>query len=65
LGGHQGSADGQKGNPGLLTARAWLRTPRAEISHTAARLLLSLMRGDIEVARHTDLCLELVQRESS
>ena len=53
------------GSDQMLPTLTTVRTPRAEIGHTAARLLLSLMRGDIEVARHIDLCFELVQRESS
>ena len=38
----------------MLPTLPTVRTPRAEIGHTAARLLLSLTRGDTE----------LVQRES-
>lgn len=49
----------------MLPTLTTVRTPRAEIGHTAARLLLSLIRDDTEVTRHIDLCFELVQRESS
>ena len=48
------------GSGQMLPALTTVRTPRAEIGHTAARLLLSLMRGDTEVACHIDLCFELV-----
>jgi LacI family gluconate utilization system Gnt-I transcriptional repressor len=53
------------GSDQMLPTLTTVRTPRAEIGRTAARLLLSLMRGEAVGPRLVDLGFELVQRESS
>ena len=53
------------GSDQMLPTLTTVRTPRAEIGRTAARLLLALMRGETDGPRLIDLGFELVQRESS
>jgi LacI family gluconate utilization system Gnt-I transcriptional repressor len=53
------------GSDQMLPTLTTVRTPRAEIGRTAARRLLSLMRGETDGPRLVDLGFELVQRESS
>jgi LacI family gluconate utilization system Gnt-I transcriptional repressor len=53
------------GSDQMLPTLTTVRTPRAEIGQTAARLLLTLIRGDLSAKRRVDLGFELVVREST
>ncbi|MBG6071451.1 MULTISPECIES: LacI family DNA-binding transcriptional regulator [unclassified Polaromonas] len=53
------------GSDQMLPPLTTVRTPRAEIGTAAARMLLSLMRGDAVAAPCVDLGYELVVRASS
>jgi LacI family gluconate utilization system Gnt-I transcriptional repressor len=53
------------GSDQMLPTLTTVRTPRAEIGRTAARLLLSLIRGEPEEPSLIDLGFELVVREST
>jgi LacI family gluconate utilization system Gnt-I transcriptional repressor len=53
------------GSDQMLPTLTTVRTPRAEIGRTAARLLLSLIRGEPEQPSLIDLGFELVVREST
>ena len=53
------------GSDQILPSLTTVRTPRAEIGRTAARLLLSLIRGEPENSRLIDLGFDLVVREST
>jgi LacI family gluconate utilization system Gnt-I transcriptional repressor len=53
------------GSDQMMPALTTVRTPRAEIGDAAARMLLSLMRGEAVPAHCIDLGYELVVREST
>jgi LacI family gluconate utilization system Gnt-I transcriptional repressor len=53
------------GSDQMLPALTTVRTPRAEIGHAAARMLLSLMNGDAVASPCVDLGYELVVRAST
>jgi len=53
------------GSDQMLPTLTTVRTPRAEIGRTAARLLLSLIRGEQEGPNLVDLGFELVVRDST
>ncbi len=53
------------GSDQMLPTLTTVRTPRAEIGRTAARLLLSLIRGEPEENHLIDLGFELVVRDST
>lgn len=53
------------GSDQMLPALTTVRTPRAEIGDAAARMLLSLMRGEAVPQHCIDLGYELVVREST
>jgi LacI family gluconate utilization system Gnt-I transcriptional repressor len=53
------------GSDQMLPALTTVRTPRAEIGQAAARMLLTLMRGEVPALPCVDLGFELVVRASS
>ena len=53
------------GSDQMLPALTTVRTPRAEIGHAAARMLLALMNGETVAAPCVDLGYELVVRAST
>jgi len=53
------------GSDQMLPALTTVRTPRAEIGHAAARMLLSLMQGEAVASPCVDLGYELVVRAST
>jgi len=53
------------GSDQLLPSLTSVRTPRAEIGSEAARMLLSLMRGEVVAEYSIDLGYEIVVREST
>jgi LacI family gluconate utilization system Gnt-I transcriptional repressor len=53
------------GSDQMLPTLTTVRTPRAEIGQTAAKLLLALIRGENTPTRWVDLGFELIVREST
>jgi LacI family transcriptional regulator, gluconate utilization system Gnt-I transcriptional repressor len=53
------------GSAQMLPTLTTVRTPRAQIGEAAARMLLSLMRGETQSQTQVDLGFEMVVRESA
>ena len=53
------------GSDQMLPTLTTVRTPRAQIGQAAARMLLSLMRGEALETQQLDMGFEIVERQSS